>query len=40
LYRENPVTKDLHVKPDKLNLIEEKVGKSLEYLGPGGKLPE
>ena len=27
--------KDLHMKPDTLNLIEEKVGKSLEYLGTG-----
>jgi hypothetical protein len=27
--------KDLHKKPDMLNLIEEKVGKSLEYLGTG-----
>jgi hypothetical protein len=27
--------KDLHIKPDTLTLIEEKVGKSLEYLGPG-----
>jgi hypothetical protein len=25
--------KDLHIKPDTLNLIEEKVGKNLEYLG-------
>ena len=28
-------SKDLHIKPDTLNLIEEKVGESLEYLGTG-----
>jgi hypothetical protein len=27
--------KDLHIKPDALNLIEEKVGKSLEHMGTG-----
>jgi hypothetical protein len=27
--------KEHHIKPDKLNLIEEKVGKSLEYLSTG-----
>ena len=27
--------KDLHIKPDILNLTEEKVGKSLKYLGTG-----
>ena len=27
--------KDLHIKPDKLNLVEEKVGKSLEHMGTG-----
>jgi hypothetical protein len=27
--------KDLNIKPDTLNLIEEKVGKSLELTGPG-----
>jgi hypothetical protein len=27
--------RDLHIKPDTLNLIEEKVRKSLEYLGTG-----
>jgi hypothetical protein len=27
--------KDLHIKPDTLNLIEEKVGKSLEHMGTG-----
>jgi hypothetical protein len=30
--------KDLHIKPDTLNLIEEKVGKSLEHMGTGGKF--
>jgi hypothetical protein len=28
--------KDLNIKPDTLNLIEEKVGKSLECIGTGG----
>jgi hypothetical protein len=28
--------KDLHIKPDILNLIEEEVGKSLEHMGTGG----
>jgi hypothetical protein len=27
--------KDLHIKPDILNLIEEKSGKSLEHIGTG-----
>jgi hypothetical protein len=27
-------------KPDTLKLIEEKVGKSLEHLGTGGKIPK
>ena len=27
--------KDLHIKSDTLNLIEEKVGKNLEYMGTG-----
>ena len=27
--------KDLHIKPDMLNLTEEKVGKSLEHMGTG-----
>ena len=27
--------KDLHIKPDTLNLIEEKVGKNLEHMGTG-----
>ena len=27
--------KDLHIKPDTLKLIEEKVGKSLEHMGIG-----
>ena len=30
--------KDLHIKPDTLNLIEEKVGKSLELIGTGGNF--
>jgi hypothetical protein len=30
--------KDLHIKPDTLNLIEEKVGKSLELTGTGGNF--
>jgi hypothetical protein len=28
--------KDLNIKPDTLNLIDEKVGKSLELIGTGG----
>jgi hypothetical protein len=32
------LTKDLHIKPDTLKLIEEKVGKSLEDMGTGGKF--
>jgi hypothetical protein len=31
-------TKDLNIKPDTLNLIEEKVGKSLELIGTGGNF--
>jgi hypothetical protein len=27
--------KDLHIKPDPVNLREEKVGKGLEYMGTG-----
>jgi hypothetical protein len=27
--------KDLHIKPDTLNLIEEEVGKILKYMGTG-----
>jgi hypothetical protein len=27
--------KDLHIKPDKMNLMEEKVGKSLEHMVTG-----
>jgi hypothetical protein len=27
--------KDLHIKPDALKLIEEKVGKSLKHMGTG-----
>jgi hypothetical protein len=30
--------KDLNIKPDTLKLIEEKVGKSLKYMGTGEKL--
>jgi hypothetical protein len=30
--------KDLNIKPDTLNLIEEKVGKSLELIGKGGNF--
>ena len=30
--------KDLNIKPDTLNLIEEKVGKSLELIDKGGKF--
>ena len=30
--------KDLHIRPETLKLIEEKVGKSLEDMGTGGKF--
>jgi hypothetical protein len=30
--------KDFHIKPDTLNLIEEKVGKSLKHIGTGQKF--
>jgi hypothetical protein len=30
--------KNTNIKPDTLNLIEEKVGNSLEYMGTGGKF--
>jgi hypothetical protein len=30
--------KDLNIKPDTLNLIEKKVGKSLELIGTGGNF--
>jgi hypothetical protein len=30
--------KDLHIKPETLNLIEEEVGKSLEDMGTGKKF--
>ena len=30
--------KDLHIKPDTLKLIEEKVGKNLEHMGTGEKF--
>ena len=29
--------KDINIKPDTLNLIEEKIGKSLKLTGTGGK---
>jgi hypothetical protein len=32
--------KDLHIKPDMLNLIEEKVGNSLKHFCTGKKIPE
>ena len=32
--------KDLNIKPDALNLIEEKVGKSLELIGMVGTFPK
>jgi hypothetical protein len=31
--------KNLHIKPDRLKLTEEKVGKSLEYVGTGEIIP-
>ena len=31
-------TKDLHIKPDMLNLIEEKAGKSPKHMGTGGNF--
>jgi hypothetical protein len=31
--------KDFNIKPDTLNVIEEKVGKSLEFIGTGGNFP-
>jgi hypothetical protein len=30
----------LHIKPETLKLIEEKVGKSLKDMGAGEKIPE
>jgi hypothetical protein len=30
--------KDLHIKPETLKLIEEKVEKSIEHMGTGGKF--
>ena len=30
--------KHLHIKPDELNIIEEKVGKRLELIDPGGNF--
>jgi hypothetical protein len=32
--------KDLHIKPDTVNLIEEKVGEKTKNIGTGGKFPE
>ena len=32
--------KDLHIKPDTLNLIEEKVAKNLKHIGSGEIFPE
>ena len=32
--------KELHINPETLKLIEEKVGESLEDMGTGGKIPE
>ena len=32
------MVKELHIKPETLKLIEEKVGKSLEDMGTGGKF--
>ena len=32
--------KELHIKPETLKLIEEKVGKNLEDMGTGEKIPE
>jgi hypothetical protein len=32
--------KDLHIKPETLKLIEEKVAKSLEHMGTGENIPE
>ena len=32
--------KELHIKPEILKLIEEKVGKSLKHMGTWGKIPE
>jgi hypothetical protein len=32
--------KELHIKPETLALIEEKVGKSLEDMSTGEKIPE
>jgi hypothetical protein len=36
----DPQVEDLHVNPETLQLIEEKVGKILEHMGMGGKNPE
>ena len=32
--------KNLYIKPDTLKLIEKKLGKTLEDMGTGGKVPD
>jgi hypothetical protein len=32
--------KELHIKPETVKHIEEKVGKNLKYMGTGEKIPE
>jgi hypothetical protein len=32
--------KELHIKPETLKLIEEKVGENLEDMGIGGEIPD
>jgi hypothetical protein len=32
--------KELHIKPETLNLIDKKVGKSFKDVSTGGKIPE
>jgi hypothetical protein len=34
------LVKELHIKPETLKLIKEKVGKNLEDMGTGGKNPQ
>ena len=38
--KKNNTRTELHIKPEKLKLIEEKVGKSLEDMVTGEKIPE
>jgi hypothetical protein len=38
LYTLSKLIKDLNIKQDRLNLIEEKVGKGLELIGTGGNF--